>query len=182
LNFTSIGGDAQVPPRTVREYYQLLDDTLVGHMLPPFQKARQRKAVATSKFYFFDVGVANVLRRVYDVPRGSNEYGRALEHQVMLELRAYLDYERRDDDLRFWRSHSQLEVDFVIGDHTAVEVKAGTVSDRDLKGLRALHEDIRMKRYVVSGERAPRRTADGIEIVPVDLALQRLWEGTLLAT
>ncbi|MCC6873560.1 MAG: ATP-binding protein [Sandaracinaceae bacterium] len=181
LNFTSIGSDAEVPSRTVREYYQLLEDTLVGHLLPPF-RTKSRKAVATAKFFFFDVGVANVLRRVKGIERGSTEYGRALEHQVFLELRAYLDYRRRDDELVFWRTHSGLEVDFVVGGHTAIEVKAaGKVTDRDLRGLRAFAEEVRLeRRVIVCGERHERRTEDGVGVLPIDRFFTDLWAGRLL--
>ena len=61
VNFTAVGSDTGVPPRTVREYYQVLEDTLVGYLLPTFQHTNKRKPVTTPKFYFFDVGIANVL-------------------------------------------------------------------------------------------------------------------------
>lgn len=108
LNFANVGNDAQVPARTVREYFQLLEDTLVGHVLPPFQATRKRKPVSTAKFYFFDTGVANALSGRRDLAPNTTEYGRALEHLIFLELKAYLDYQRRDERLMFWRSQSKL--------------------------------------------------------------------------
>jgi uncharacterized protein len=182
FNFTKIGNDAQVPPRTVREFFSVLVDTLVGYELPPYRKLKSRKAVATSKFYFFDVGVAHALQGIGEVVPGTPAHGRALEHFVANELRAYLSYRRADEELTYVRSTSQLEVDFVLGDRVAIEVKAsGSVSDRDTRGLRALAEDVKLKRrLVVCTEKSARRLDSGVEVVPVADFLARLWDDELL--
>jgi predicted AAA+ superfamily ATPase len=124
LNYASVASDTGIPARTVREHYQMLEDTLVGFQLQPYRRTRKRKPVATAKFYFFDVGVANVLMKRGEIRPGSELYGAALEHQVFLELRAYLDYRRLDRELTFWRTHSGHEVDFVVGNDIGVEVTA----------------------------------------------------------
>ncbi len=182
INFSSVAADAGVPPRTVREHYQILEDTLVGHQLPAYQKTSKRKPVATAKFYFFDVGVANTLRRVPAVEAGADAYGRALEHLIFLELRGYLDYRRMDHALTYWRSRAQHEVDFVVGDEVAIEVKAkARISPRDYRSLTALAEEIALKRkVVVCGERLPRRADDGVEIMPVVDFFEELWSGRLI--
>src|SRR5262249_10855673 len=142
LNYTSVSNDAGIPPRTVREHYQILEDTLVGFQLPPYQRTRKRKPVSTAKFYFFDVGVANALMKRGDILPGSELYGPVLEHQIFLELKAYLDYRRSDKELTFWRTHSGYEVDFVVGNEVAIEVKAARrVSSSDVRGLLALSEE-----------------------------------------
>ena len=182
VNFAAVASDAGLAPSTVREHYRILEDTLVGEQLPAFRRTRSRKPVATAKFYFFDVGVANTLRRTGTIERGSDAYGRALEHLVFLELRAWLDYRRRDDPLTYWRSRSQLEVDFVVGDAVAVEVKAKPrVSTRDCKGLLALAEEIPLRRkLVVCHEPRRRRDDHGVEIVPVREFMDALWGGGLV--
>lgn len=182
VNFTSVASDAGVPPRTVREHYQILEDTLVGHQLPAYQKTVKRKPVATAKFYFFDVGVANTLKRTSTVEEGSEVYGRALEHLIFLELRSFLDYHRLDHELTYWRSRSQLEVDFVLGDHVGIEVKAKSrVSARDYRGLAVLAEEVRLRRkIVVCHEKRRRRADDGVEILPLTVFLKDLWAGRIL--
>ena len=182
INFTAVGNDAGFPARTVREHYQILEDTLVGHQLPAYQKTSRRKPVATAKFYLFDVGVANVLKRTGVIEEGSDAYGRALEHLIFLELRSFLDYSRLDHELTYWRSRSQFEVDFVVGHQIGIEVKSKVrVSPRDYKGLGALGEEVRLKRkIVVCGEKLPRRTDDGTEIMPPVHFLKELWTGKLL--
>ena len=183
LNFTAVGSDAGVPPRTVREYYQVLEDTLVGHYLPVFRGTRSRKPVSTAKFYLFDVGVANTLRRTSTIEPGSDAWGRALEHLVFLELRSWLDYRGRDDPLTYWRSQSRFEVDFLVDDRVAIEVKAKQrVTARDTRGLRALAEEVPLHRkLVVCHERLRRVDDDGSEILPVPQFLKALWEDELIA-
>ncbi len=182
VNFTEVGSDAGVPPRTVREHYRLLEDTLLGHLVPPFQGTRKRKPVATARFWLFDVGVANHLLKRRRIERGSPEYGNALEHLIYLECRAWLSYRRLDWPLAFWRSQSKLEVDLVIGDRVAIEVKAAErITERAMKGLRALSEEVPLERkIVVSHEPHPWRTDDGIEVLPVEEFLRRLWRDELL--
>ena len=181
LNYTKLGNDAQLSPRTVRDYFQILQDTLVGDLLPPFQRTPTRKAVATEKFYFFDLGVTNALVERWEVSPRTPEYGRALEHLVAREIRASIDYLRNDRHLFFWRSLSRLEVDFVLAEGqkpvVAIEVKASrSVSPQDLKGLRAFAEDWpRVRKVVVALEPHPRTTEDGVEIVPVEEFLDRPW-------
>lgn len=182
LNYTSVASDVGMPPRTVREHFQVLEDTLIGAQLPAYRKAKKRKPVATSKFYFFDVGVANALMKRSAIRPGSELYGAALEHLIFLELRAYLDYRRLGHELTFWRTHAGQEVDFLIGDTVAIEVKASSrVSPRDLRGLRALSEDLRLKkRIVVSTEPRTRTLDDGVVVMPVERFMQQLWADEII--
>ena len=128
------------------------------------------------------MGVANHLMRRHSVERGSTEYGQALEHLIFLELRSYLSYRLLDGPLNFWRSQSKLEVDFVVAGRVAIEVKAAErVTDRAMRGLRALAEEVPLERKViVSHEPAAWRSEDGIEVLPVDEFLQTLWQDKLL--
>lgn len=183
LNFTKIGNDAQVPPRTVREFFSVLEDTLVGYQLTPFGTSKKRKSVATSKFFFFDIGVAHCLQGVSALAAGTHQHGLALEHLIANELRAALHYQGRDLPLQYWRSLSQLEVDLVVGDMLAIEVKSsGRVSEKDTKGLRALCEDVRFRRrIIVSLEPTARVLGDGTEVLPVKEFLSQAWSGELFS-
>jgi predicted AAA+ superfamily ATPase len=182
VNFTQIGSDAQVPPRTVRDYFQLFEDTLIGAILPTFLETKTRKAVSTPKFYLFDVGVARALRREGEIVSGSRGFGDALEHLVFLEIRAYLDYTFSRCRLSYWRSQSKFEVDFVIDNKIAIGVKGSTrVSTADLKGIKALAEEVPLKRkIVVCSELAP-RFVDGIEIMHFDKFFTSLWRHEIIS-
>ncbi len=176
VNFSKVSNDAQVPRTTVYEYFEVLKDTLILHELPAWRKSRKRKPLASSKFYFFDVGVVSALQGRAFRP-GTPEFGQGFETYLMHELMSHRDYVS-GEPLCFWRSTSGFEVDFIVGDHTAVEVKAKeNVSAHDLKGLRALAEEQKLKRYLcVSLEPRTRRVGD-VEILPYRVFLEALWEG-----
>jgi predicted AAA+ superfamily ATPase len=182
VNFSAVADDAGFPPRTVREHYQILEDTLVGHQLSAYQKTSKRKPVATAKFYLFDVGIANTLKRIPTIEAASDAYGRALEHLVFLELRSFLDYRRLDYELTYWRSRSQFEVDFLVGDEVGIEVKSKTrVSPRDYKGLNALSEEVRLKRkIVICGEKRRRKADGGVEIMTAEDFFKDLWADNIV--
>lgn len=181
VNYTKIGNDAQVPPRTVRDYFQIFQDTLIGYLLPPLAGTTVRKAVATEKFYFFDVGIARNLARKGELAIATPDFGETLEHLIFLELIAYRDYLQPDLDICYWRSTSQLEVDFVLNREIAIEVKASSrVSPGDLKGIRALAEDLPLRQKLVVSAEPAERWVDDVRIVPHQTFLQELWQGTLV--
>jgi predicted AAA+ superfamily ATPase len=179
LNYSAIASDAQVPVSTVREYFQILEDTLIASRLPPFRATRSRKPIVTPKLFFFDVGVARHLQHRRGLRAGAPEFGDAFEAYLHHELRAYLDC-RGGGELCYWRSRSGFEVDFVLDGRVAIEAKAkAPVGQRDLRGLRALREEGLLARYVVASlERLP-RVHDGIEVLPWQVFLERLWGGEL---
>ncbi len=176
VNFTNVGNDAQVPRTTVYEYFDILKDTLITHELPAWKRSVKRKPLVSSKYYFFDVGVVAALQGRKFTP-GTTEYGEAFETYIAHELRAYTDY-LSGESLHYWKSASGYEVDFIIGDHTAIEVKAkGTISPHDIKSLTALSEEKKLKKYLcVCLESRPRRIGK-IQIVPYGDFLDGLWEG-----
>jgi len=182
VNFAEIANDLGVAPRTVREYFSILTDTLIGYELPACKATVKRKPASKAKFYLFDVGVANALLKRGDPVPGSEVYGRALEHLIFLELKAYVDYRDIDLPITYWRSLSQLEVDFVIGETVAIEVKAKSrPTAKDRKGLSALAEELPLKRrIVVCSVQKPYREDDGTEIFPIDHFLRALWQGDII--
>ena len=178
VNFTNIASDAQVARTTVYEYYEILKDTLILRELPPWRKTVKRKPLASSKYYFFDVGVVSALQGRPFLP-GTPEFGEAFETFIMHELSCFSDYVS-GEPLSFWRSTSGFEVDFIIGDHTAVEVKAKeNVSTQDIKSLRALREEKQLKRFICVCLEKRSREVDGIKILPYAEFFTALWEGRL---
>jgi len=163
---------------TVYEYFEILKDTLILHELPAWLRSAKRKPVSSSKYYFFDVGVVGSLQGRLFQP-GTPEFGQALETLIFHELASYRDYISREP-LAYWRSTSGFEVDFVIGDHTAIGVKATqNVSQADLKSLLALSEERKFKSLVcVSLEARPRKVSS-IQILPCVDFLRMLWQNGL---
>ena len=180
LNYTNVGRECGVSNRVARGYFQILEDTLLGFRLEPWRKAKKRRLAETEKFYLFDVGVASYLARQKPTP-GTPEFGRAFEHFLLMEVAAYRAYCRPELDLRFWRTSSGFEVDFILGNmEVAIEVKGSNrVHDGDLRGLRALREEHSVRHAVViSLEDERRETDDRIEVYPWQDFLEALWSGT----
>jgi len=176
INYTKISNDAQVPRSTVQEYFQILKDTLIGYELTPWQKSLKRKPLSTSKFYLFDVGISRYLQKRTILKPGSPEYGEAFESYIFHELKVYTDL-KVGRKINYWRSKSGFEVDFILNDKTAIEVK-GTknISKNDLRGLIALKEEKKLKNYIVVSFEDKERTTEGINILPWKKFLEILWE------
>jgi predicted AAA+ superfamily ATPase len=177
ISYANIASDCGVPARTLESYFGILNDTLIGFAVPPFLNTTKRKAITRSKYFLFDIGVVNILTKRGHVEPKSELFGRMFEHFIALELRAFLSYCRISMPLQYWRSTSHFEVDFIIGNILALEVK-GTdlVNDKHLKGIRALKEEGCIQTYgVVSLDPVERITADGIHIWPWKLFLDKLW-------
>ncbi len=183
INFTAVGNDAQISPRTVHDYFKILEDTLIGTLVPSFQHTSKRKAISSAKFYFFDVGVANALTGRSDLHPRTAEFGKALEHLIFCEIRAYASYHRKDVNLFYWRTQSQVEVDIVVipktGQPIAVEIKASaTLVPKDYRGLQALAEEVpEIRKVLVSTVPTLRENANGIQVWPVAAFLAKLWQG-----
>jgi len=182
ISYANISNDCGVAARTVEGYFGILDDTLIGFAVKPFLSTIKRKAITRAKYFLFDIGVVNSLTRRGRVEFKSELFGRLFEHFIALELRAFLAYHFIDLPLQYWRSTSHFEVDFIVGNTLAIEVK-GTdlVTDKHLKGIRALKEEGLIQTYaVVSLDSHERLTADGIHIWPWEIFLRKLWAGELI--
>lgn len=176
VNFTNLANDAQVPRTTVYEYFEILKDTLVLHELPAWRKSVKRKPLSSSKYYFFDVGVAAALQGRL-IRSGTPEFGQALETIVFHELLAHRDYVS-GEPLAYWRSVSGFEVDFIIGSRTAIEVKAKeNVSGADLRSLLALAEERKFRSLLCVCLEARARKVGAVSIVPCAEFLHALWDG-----
>ncbi|MBN1962723.1 MAG: ATP-binding protein [Deltaproteobacteria bacterium] len=180
INATSISSDAQVSRQTIQNYIQILRDTLLGYDLLPFGKTVKRKPIVTPKFYFFDMGVVRTLRRLPPITPANAEYGEFFEHFIFLELRAYIDYNSPRTLLHYWRSTSGFEVDFIYDERVAIEAKASKhITEKHLKGLRALAEEHQLKRFIVVCHETRPRLVDGIYIMPWRMFLDELWTNRL---
>ncbi|MFN7685146.1 MAG: ATP-binding protein [Oligoflexia bacterium] len=176
LNYQKISNDAQVKRSTAQNYYEILRDTLIGTELEAYRKTVSRKATATSKFYFFDLGMVNYLKGIRELPERTPLYGDALEAYLHHELRSWLDYQG-DGDLRYWRSSAGThEVDFILNEEIAIECKATRhASAGDIKGLQSLDDEMRLKRKILVCLETRRRTLSGVEVLPLQEFLAELW-------
>ena len=177
INFTKLANDCQVPPSTVTEYVGLLEDTLIGFLLPAWTESKKRKAIKTGKFYFFDPGITHMLAGTKTLDRNSNLYGKSFEQFICMELRAYLNYRRKKFPLTYWRSKNGHEVDFLLGGRTAIEVKATKkISSNDLKGLKYLKEEDVFKNFILVSQDPISTLTDNILTIPWQEFLSELWQ------
>ncbi len=183
VNFSTIARDCGVSSPSIKGYFQILEDTLLGRWLPAYTKRPKRRVIAAPKFYFADVGIVNYLARRGTLQPGSELYGKALENWVFHELCAHNSYSSAFARLTYWRLPSGVEVDFIVNDmELAIEAKATAKITADhLRGLRAVAEDHKKirQRIVVCLERDSRRTEDGILILPGTDFSPRLEAGVL---
>ena len=161
--------------------YQILEDTFLGFLVSPWQYSIKRKPVATARFYYFDTGVKNQLAGINAIPVQSDLFGQAFEHFIAMELRAYISYSRKKLPLCFWRTPDGQEVDFVIGDRAAIEIKASKkISSKHLKGLRYLMEENKIEKYYMVSQDPIALIDEGIYILPWENFLKRLWDGQII--
>lgn len=182
INFQNIAMECGISAPTVKEYFQILSDTLIGRFLPAFQRKRKRRIIQKPKFYFFDIGIANTLLKREKIEPGTEIFGRAFEHFIFQELLAHRHYSGLEYDLSFWRTASGIEVDFILGDHAvAVEVKGvEEVQPKDARSLVAFQEEYRPKKsIIVSLDKKPRRIGK-IDILPWKIFLDHLWDGEII--
>lgn len=184
LNYQELASDSAVPVRTVSSYVEVLIDTLLAFELKPFVFTKSRKAVSRSKLYIFDVGVANVMGGIKDLRYHSQEFGRAFEHFIIQEIRAALSYQLThpwsDKKLYYWRTYQGDEVDLIIGDELAIEIKASeNFQPAQLKGLQKLRAEDKVKRYILLSRIKERRLVQGIELWPWEDFLRGIWKAEI---
>ena len=175
INFSSVSRECQVSLSTVREYYSILEDTLVGFFLPPYLKSIRKRMSHSPKFYFFDNGVTRSILGTLQDENNSIQQGRLFEQWIVQEIVRLNDYHTLDWKLNFWRTSNGAEVDLLISRGAsilyAVECKSTPhVSMSDLTGLKSFHfEYPDVPCYVVCPVDHP-RVIDFVHVVsPVDL-------------
>lgn len=182
LNYENVAGDCEVSANTVKAYYKILTDTLLGFEVPAYRKVIKRKLYKSPRFYYFDVGIANYLTKRHHLASKTPEYGHAFEHLVMQEIVAYLGYSGSDEELSYWHTYEDLEVDAVIGDaRVAIEIKSTEKVDHNhKKGLiEFAKEHPETKQILVSRDRISRRSGD-VDLYYVTDFFKALWAGEII--
>jgi predicted AAA+ superfamily ATPase len=182
INFSNIAGECGISPPTVREYFQILEDTMTGRFLPSFQKKPKRRVIQAPKFYYFDPGIAGYLLKRGKIATGSESFGKAFEHFIYNEIFAHSHYSDLNYPISYWRTASQIEVDFILGENeVAVEVKGtNMVTPRNLKGLKSFSEEYKTKRSIIVSNDPYHRLAGNISILPWNIFLKKLWSGEII--
>ena len=182
VNYSNIAAECGVSSPTVKEYFQILEDTMTGRFLQSYQKKPKRRVILAPKFYYFDIGVANFLLKRGRIEQGSEAFGKAFEHFIYQEIYAHSHYSDINYPISYWHTASQLEVDFILGDHeVAVETKSSSmVNPRHLKGLKSFAEEYKVKKSIIVSTDPYPRQIDNITVLPWQVFLNSLWAGEII--
>lgn len=176
INYSNIASDVGLSAKTIRDYYEILADTLLGFELPVWRSGRKRKVAATSKYYLFDCGVIHTLSGTKTVDRNSDLYEKSFEHFLIQEVRAYQSYFRRRWELTYWRTTQGDEVDLIVDECMAIEVKATQkVGAKDLRGLLKIRDEAPWKSLILVSQDPLDQVLEGITCLDWKSFLERLW-------
>lgn len=182
ISYKKFESDTGVVQTTIKDYFSILQDTLIGSYLPSFSKRPKRRVIQAPKFFFFDVGLVNQLARRGEVVPKTEVFGKAFENWVYHEIRAYLDYTDNMEPLSYWQLSSGKEVDFIIGDaRVAIEAKGSDkITSDHCKGLEEFKRDYKKvkNRYLVSLVDKSRKIGDIVCLSIQDFTTM-LWSGNL---
>lgn len=170
INFSNIARESFNKASEVKEFFQILEDTLLGFFLLPYTKSR-RKLSRHPKFYFFDTGVQRALsaKLSLNLKLGTKEYGLAFEHWLIKEIHDMNDYLEKDYRFSYYRTHNGAEVDLIIetpsGLVYAIEAKAkASISGKDLNGLKSFQELCPQARLICATPREDKPSYDHDDI------------------
>ncbi|MFH2042575.1 MAG: DUF4143 domain-containing protein [Acidobacteriota bacterium] len=183
INYSNIARDCGVDAKTVKEYYQILIDTLLGRMVEPFKRKQSRQIITKApKFYLFDVGVAGNMVKRHLLEEKGELFGKAFEHFIFTELAAHSSYSDLHYTINFWRTRSGQEVDFILDEgRIAVEIKGtGHVDNRDMRGLAAFIDEYSPQKALIVCNEKMERLHGEIRIYPWRKFLNDLWEGRII--
>lgn len=178
LNYSSVARDAAIATRTVREYFQVLEDTLIGVRLDPWRRSERSRLVGHPRFYLFDTGVTNALSRRLNSELDPSVRGRLFEQWVILECIRWIDYTQSESRLFYWRTKDGSEVDLLVERHgeirMAVEIKAKRrIVGADLTGLRSFAREHSEVPLFVAAEVPEPFRLESVEVLPYRLFLER---------
>ena len=181
INFSKIGNDVGVSTKTVQSYFQILEDTLIGHTIPVFHESVRKRQKHNPKFYLFDSGVKRALERSLQIQiqLANYAFGVAFEHFIINEIIKLNSYERKDYELSYLMTHDGAEIDLIIErpglPRALVEIKSKDhVRDSDLRHLVSLGSDIsNSESFCLSRDPNP-KTIQGVSCLPWQQGLKEL--------
>lgn len=181
INYENIASDCGIAAKTVKAYFQILKDTLIGFEIPAYRKVIKRRLVQAPRFYYFDVGLTNYLLGRNSLKRGTTDYGHAFEQYVIQEIIAYHGYSRSREIISYWHTYTNIEVDVVIGDaKVAIEIKScEEVKTRHKAGLKSFKEEHPNARLILVSLDPITRLSEDKELIYVTDFLKMLWDGKL---
>lgn len=172
LSWSNFAQDVGVDAKTIRSYFEILEDTLVGFLLPAYRRSLRKRQKTHPKFYFFDPGVKRALAGQLTVPlaSGTSEYGRAFEHFWILELQRANAYLKKDYSFSYFATND-VEVDLVVERPgkpvLLVEIKSSErVRDAEIRAVDTLASELKGAEAVCISCETERRKVGNVLVVP----------------
>jgi len=183
INYSKISRQCGVDYKSVQNYFQILEDTLVGYVLDAFSEKIRQKQIKAPKFYWFDIGVARVLNenmRISDDPQGYSK-GKLFEQFIILEMIRLNSYFAQDFKLSYLKTSEGVEIDLILEapgkKYTFIEIKyTSTIQEEHLKNLKRLMSDYPKARFIVLCQESAARLVDGIEVLPWKQGIQAFFK------
>jgi uncharacterized protein len=180
LNYAAISRDVGVDDKTIRQYYAILEDTLMGFMLEPFQASFRKRLQSKPKFYFFDPGVCRALTRLLSIPlkKSTTDYGNAFEHFILLECIRLASYSYPEYRFSYLKTKDDVEIDLIVerpGQKLlCIEIKSSdNVQEQNLSAFAALVKDLENSEAIcISRDPRPKKIGT-ILVLPWKDALRR---------
>ena len=149
INYANIARDVGVDDKTIKEYFSILEDTMIGFFLESYHNSFRKRLVEKPKFYFFDSGVVRALTRQLSVlltPK-TVAYGNAFEHFILLEFIRLGSYFQPEYRFSFIRTIGDVEVDLVVERPgrplLCIEIKSSdSVNETDIGAFSRITKDI----------------------------------------
>jgi len=184
INYSNIARDVHAETKTVQSYYQILEDTLVGHFLEAHHGSIRKRQRQAPKFYFFDPGVTRALARTLGSPpvHGTSDFGRAFEHFVICEAFRLSSYLRKDFSFSYLRTKDQVEIDLIVDRPglplALVEIKStDRVDERHTRGLEKISKSFKKtESFCLSRDNTPKRIG-AVNALPWQQGLKEVLSG-----
>lgn len=173
VNYAKIAADALTDPSNVKNYFQILEDTLVGSFLEPYHHSIRKRQRQAPKFYLFDCGIVRALAKLLDVPlrEGTYEFGKLFESFIYNQILAELSYQKKQFTLSYLRTKDDAEIDLIVeraGQPTLlIEIKsAQIVRDEDIGQFKQLSRDFQNAIPICLYRGEATLKSDGVVIIP----------------
>ncbi len=184
INYLNIARQSGLDEKTIARYFEILSDTMLGHLLEPFDESVRVRQSQKPKFYLFDIGIYRYLSQMTNnkLIIGSSEYGKIFEQFIVCECFRLNDYFETDFKFYYLRTKDGAEIDLIVNlgpkNRILIEIKStNKVSEKDFFHLRSLSQNIIHKeKWVICNEAKARRTDDGIRVLPWKIALRELFK------
>lgn len=173
INTHKIAGDVGVDDKTINQYFEILEDTMIGFLLHGFQHSARKRLSSKPKFYFFDTGVKRALARQLSIPiePSTYDYGDSFEHLVILECQKLVSYNRKDFQFSYFMTQSGVEINLVVERPNQpllfIEIKSKTdTQERDVKELVFIRQDFPDAEFVCFSQDKRKKIVNGIFVLP----------------